>query len=143
VNSGAGSRWNEGETDAYGAVAAVLSRAPRPTTSSSVKDRPGEGLQADEYGLFKGHAAYRRETEQEIYAKLGPTGFRRSCAKRAARSRSPASTGLPHLVDVKDIRGDLQDAHSATDEKGTPRTWPMRRAPWATSTSLSRTTRSV
>jgi len=62
-------------------------------------------------------------------------------ARSARRDpRSPASTAAPPRG-REDIRGDLQMHTSATDGRGPSRTWPMRRAPWATSTSLSRTTR--
>ena len=47
------------------------------------------GLTLNEYGLFRVENEQRvaGETEEEVYEALGLPGFRRSCARTAARSR--------------------------------------------------------
>src|SRR2546421_541953 len=73
----------------------------------------------NEYGLFKGARRVAGETEEEVYAKLGldwiPPELREARGEIAlARERR-----LPRLVELTDIRGDLQMHTSATDGKGT------------------------
>ena len=77
------------------------------------------GYKLNEYGLFKGTRRVAGQTEEEIYAKLGlewiPPELREARGEIAlARERR-----LPRLVELTDIRGDLQMHTSATDGKGT------------------------
>ena len=77
------------------------------------------GYKLNEYGLFKGTRRIAGKTEQEIYAKLGldlmPPELREARGEIAlAREHR-----LPKLVELGDIRGDLQMHTNATDGKGT------------------------
>jgi len=77
------------------------------------------GYKLNEYGLFKGTRRVAGHTEEEVYAKLGldwiPPELREARGEIAlARERR-----LPRLVELTDIRGDLQMHTSATDGKGT------------------------
>ena len=77
------------------------------------------GYKLNEYGLFKATRRVAGQTEEEIYAKLGldwiPPELREARGEIAlARERR-----LPRLVELTDIRGDLQMHTSATDGKGT------------------------
>jgi DNA polymerase (family 10) len=77
------------------------------------------GYKLNEYGLFKGTRRVAGQTEQEIYEKLGldcmPAELREARGELAlAREHR-----LPRLVELSDIRGDLQMHTRATDGKGT------------------------
>ncbi len=76
-------------------------------------------LKLNEYGLFQGTRRVAGETEAEIYAKLGldwiPPELREA---RGEIARARAHT-LPTLVELRDIRGDLQMHTSATDGQAT------------------------
>jgi len=73
----------------------------------------------NEYGLFKGTRRAAGKTEQEIYAKLGLDWIPPELREARGEIALAREHRLPHLVDVKDIRGDLQMHTSATDGKGT------------------------
>ena len=77
------------------------------------------GYKLNEYGLFKGTRRVAGETEQEIYAKLGLDWIPPELREARGEIALAEEHRLPHLVDVKDIRGDLQMHTSATDGKGT------------------------
>src|SRR6266511_375981 len=76
-------------------------------------------LKLNEYGLFQGTRRVAGATEAEIYAKLGldwiPPELREA---RGEIARARAHT-LPTLVELRDIRGDLQMHTSATDGQAT------------------------
>jgi DNA polymerase (family 10) len=106
------------EPDAYGA-ALLYFTGSKAHNIELRKIAQEKAYKLNEYGLFKGTRRAAGKTEQEIYAKLGldwiPPELREARGEIAlARERR-----LPHLVDVKDIRGDLQMHTSATDGKGT------------------------
>ena len=78
-----------------------------------------QGYKLNEYGLFKGTRRVAGKTEQEIYAKLGLDWIPPELREARGEIGLAEEHRLPHLVDVKDIRGDLQMHTSATDGKGT------------------------
>src|SRR5882672_7486954 len=73
----------------------------------------------NEYGLFKGTRRAAGKTEQEIYTKLGLDWIAPELREARGEIALAREHRLPHLVEVKDIRGDLQMHTSATDGKGT------------------------
>lgn len=77
------------------------------------------GWKLSEYGLFKGDKRIAGKTEEEVYAKLGlpwiPPELREA---RGEVARAEAGT-LPQLVELKQIRGDLQ-MHSDESDGATP-----------------------
>ena len=77
------------------------------------------GYKLNEYGLFKGTRRVAGKTEQEIYAKLGLDWIPPELREARGEIALAEEHRLPHLVAVKDIRGDLQMHTSATDGKGT------------------------
>src|SRR5213595_2272560 len=106
------------EPAAYGAALQYFtgSKAHNVELRKIAQDRE---LKLNEYGLFKGTRRVAGQTEEEIYAKLGldwiPPELREARGEIAlARERR-----LPRLVELTDIRGDLQMHTSATDGKGT------------------------
>src|SRR6266436_3062545 len=88
------------EPDAYGA-ALLYFTGSKAHNIELRKIAQEKAYKLNEYGLFKGTRRAAGKTEQEIYTKLG------------------LEHRLPQLVDVKDIRGDLQMHTRATDGKGT------------------------
>src|SRR6058998_1448057 len=78
-----------------------------------------QGYKLNEYGLFKGTRRVAGKTEAEIYARLGldwmPPELREARGKIAlAREHR-----LPRLVELADLRGDLQMHTNATDGQAT------------------------
>ena len=78
-----------------------------------------QSYKLNEYGLFKGTRRVAGKTEAEIYAKLGldlmPPELREARGEIAlAREHR-----LPQLVELEDIRGDLQMHTNATDGQAT------------------------
>src|SRR5213592_3425367 len=78
-----------------------------------------QSYKLNEYGLFKGTRRVAGKTEAEIYAKLGldlmPPELREARGEIAlAREHR-----LPQLVELDDIRGDLQMHTNATDGQAT------------------------
>lgn len=79
-----------------------------------------KGLKLNEYGLFKGKKQIAGETEGEIYEALGmawiPPELRedRGEIKAALQQTQGQKGGLPKLIELKDIKGDLH-CHSEWD----------------------------
>jgi DNA polymerase (family X) len=75
------------------------------------------GLKLSEYGLFKGERAVAGSTEEEVYRVLGlpwiPPELRESMGEIEAAEKGK----LPDLVELGDIRGDLQMHTTASDGK--------------------------
>jgi len=73
------------------------------------------GYKLNEYGLFKGTRRVAGKTEEEIYAKLGLDWMPPELREARGEIALARAHGLPHLVELKDVRGDLQMHTSATD----------------------------
>ncbi len=79
-----------------------------------------KGLKLNEYGVFRGKKQVAGKTEQEVYKILGmecpPPEIRenRGEIEAALRQAQSKPNGLPRLVELKDIRGDLH-CHSKWD----------------------------
>ncbi len=78
-----------------------------------------QGYKLNEYGLFKGTRRVAGKTEEEIYAKLGLDWMPPELREARGEIALARDHRLPHLVELADIRGDLQMHTSATDGKGT------------------------
>src|SRR3989454_5632035 len=77
------------------------------------------GYKLNEYGLFKGTRRVAGQTEEEIYAKLGLDWIPPELREAREEITLAREHRLPRLVELTDIRGDLQMHTSATDGKGT------------------------
>src|SRR5216684_2182459 len=93
------------EPDAYGA-ALVYFTGSKAHNIELRKIAQEQSYKLNEYGLFKGTRRAAGTTEQDIYATLGLDWIARELR-------------LPKLVELDEIRGDLQMHTSATDGKGT------------------------
>ena len=106
------------DPDAYGA-ALMYFTGSKAHNIELRKIAQEQSYKLNEYGLFKGTRRVAGKTEEETYVKLGLDWIPPEL--REARGEIPLAREhrLPHLVEVKDIRGDLQMHTSATDGKGT------------------------
>jgi DNA polymerase (family X) len=77
------------------------------------------GYTLNEYALatLKGERPVARETEEEIYSKLGLDYIPPELRENTGEIDAAAEHRLPALVDLKDIRGDLQMHTTASDGK--------------------------
>src|SRR5438067_7484516 len=78
-----------------------------------------QGYKLNEYGLFKGTRRVAGQTEEEIYRTLGLDWMPPELREARGEIALAREHRLPHLVELADIRGDLQMHTSATDGKGT------------------------
>jgi DNA polymerase (family 10) len=77
------------------------------------------GYKLNEYGLFKGARRVAGKTEEEIYAKLGLDWMPPELREARGEIALAREHHLPRLVELADIRGDLQMHTSATDGQAT------------------------
>jgi DNA polymerase (family 10) len=75
------------------------------------------GLTLNEYALatLKGERPVAGATEEEIYAKLGLDFIPPELRENTGEIEAAAEHRLPHLVELKDIRGDMQMHTTASD----------------------------
>ena len=78
-----------------------------------------QGYKLNEYGLFKGTRRVAGKTEEEIYAKLGLDWMPPELREARGEIALAREHHLPHLVERRDIRGDLQMHTAATDGEAT------------------------
>lgn len=80
------------------------------------------GLKLNEYGLFRGDKAVAGRTEEEIYEKLGLAWIPPELRENLGEIEAAEKGILPTLVELRDIRGDLQmhttasDGHSSVED---------------------------
>jgi DNA polymerase (family 10) len=109
------------ESAAYGAALQYFTGSKEHNVA--LRDRAKRrGWKLNEYGLFQGDQVLAQRTEEEIYAQLGlpwiPPELRESLGEIEAAERGE----LPKLVELGDIRGDLQmhtiasDGHATVEE---------------------------
>src|SRR5467141_2276180 len=79
----------------------------------------GKKLKLNEYGLFRGTRRIAGETEAEIYDALGLDWIPPELREARGEIALAREHRLPKLVELDDVRGDLQMHTSATDGKGT------------------------
>ncbi len=106
------------EPDAYGA-ALLYFTGSKAHNIDLRKIAQEKSYKLNEYGLFKGTRRAAGKTEEEVYGKLGLDWIPPELREARGEIALAREHRLPHLVEVKDIRGDLQMHTSATDGKGT------------------------
>ena len=102
------------EPAAYGAALQYFtgSKAHNVELRKIAQDRE---LKLNEYGLFKGTRRVAGATEAEIYAKLGLDWIPPELREARGEIALAREHRLPKLVELKDVRADLQMHTSATD----------------------------
>src|SRR6266567_6446977 len=106
------------EPDAYGA-ALLYFTGSKAHNIDLRKIAQEKSYKLNEYGLFKGTRRAAGKTEEEVYAKLGLDWIPPELREARGEIALAREHRLPHLVELDDIRGDLQMHTSATDGKGT------------------------
>ena len=106
------------EPAAYGAALQYFtgSKAHNVELRKIAQDRE---LKLNEYGLFKGTRHVAGATEAEIYAKLGLDWIPPELREARGEIALAREHRLPKLVELKDVRADLQMHTSATDGQAT------------------------
>ena len=106
------------EPDAYGAALMYFtgSKAHNIELRTIAQER---SYKLNEYGLFKGTQRVAGKTEQDVYAKLGLDWIPPELREARGEIALAREHRLPTLVELDQIRGDLQMHTSATDGKGT------------------------
>ena len=75
------------------------------------------GWKLSEYGLFEGEKVLASRTEEEVYAKLGLEWIPPELRENLGEIEAAEKGELPRLVELTDIRGDLQMHTTASDGK--------------------------
>jgi len=73
------------------------------------------GLKLNEYGLFRGNKQIAGKDEKEIYAKLGLDWMPPEIRNNNGEIEAAQKHKLPKLIELKDIKGDLQVHSNWTD----------------------------
>lgn len=73
-------------------------------------------LKINEYGVFKGKKQIAGRTESEVYATVGLPYIEPELREDRGEIEAAANGNLPHLIKLKDIRGDLH-CHIKTSDK--------------------------
>jgi DNA polymerase (family 10) len=73
------------------------------------------GWKLSEYGLFEGDKVLASRTEEEVYAKLGLEWIAPELRENLGEIEAAEKGELPRLVELDDIRGDLQMHTTASD----------------------------
>jgi DNA polymerase (family 10) len=77
------------------------------------------GWKLSEYGLFEGNKVIASRTEEEIYEKLGLEWIPPELRENLGEIEAAEKGELPKLVELSDIRGDLQMHTTASDGRST------------------------
>lgn len=81
-----------------------------------------KGWKLNEYGLFEGDQLLASRTEEEIYEKLGLAWIPPELRENLGEIEAAENARLPRLVELGDIKGDLQmhttasDGHTSVEE---------------------------
>jgi len=74
-----------------------------------------QGLKLSEYGLFQGEQVVASRTEEEIYEKLGLQWIPPELRENLGEIEAAEKGALPKLLELTDIKGDLQMHTTASD----------------------------
>jgi len=78
-----------------------------------------KGLKLNEYGLYRGKELVAGKTEEEIYEYLGLQFIEPELREDRGEIEAALEGKLPRLVEMKDIRGDLQMHSTYSDSEAT------------------------
>lgn len=77
------------------------------------------GWKLNEYGLFKGERLLAGRTEESVYGRLNLPLIPPELREDSGEIQAAQKDALPELIELKDIRGDLQCHTTASDGKDT------------------------
>lgn len=102
------------DRDSYGAAIMYFTGSKEHNVVLREKAKK-RGWKLSEYGLFEGEKRLASRTEEEIYAKLGMAWIPPELRENLGEIEAAEKNELPHLVELEDIRGDLQMHTTASD----------------------------
>jgi DNA polymerase (family 10) len=104
------------ERESYGAALQYFTGSKEHNVA--LRDRAKRrGWKLSEYGLFEGERRIASRTEEEIYEKLGLAWVPPELRENLGEIEAAEAGKLPKLVELGDIRGDLQMHTTASDGK--------------------------
>jgi DNA polymerase (family X) len=102
------------ERSAYGAALHYFTGSKEHNVA--LRDRAKrQGWKLNEYGLFQGETVLASRTEEEIYAQFGLPWIPPELRENLGEIEAAEKGELPKLVELADIRGDLQMHTTASD----------------------------
>ena len=102
------------EREAYGAALMYFTGSKEHNVALRERAKK-RGWKLSEYGLFHGEKVLARRTEEEIYAKLDLPWIPPELRENLGEIEAAEKGELPKLVELKDIKGDLQMHTTASD----------------------------
>lgn len=106
------------EPAAYGAALMYFTGSKEHNVA--LRDRAKrQGWKLNEYGLFKGEKSIAGKTEEEVYKKLGLEWIPPEIRENQGEIEAAEEGRLPELVELEDIKGDLQMHTTASDGRCT------------------------
>jgi len=102
------------EREAYGAALQYFTGSKEHNVALRERAKK-RGWKLSEYGLFHGEKALARQTEEEIYAKLDLSWIPPELRENLGEIEAAEKGELPKLVELEDIKGDLQMHTTASD----------------------------
>jgi DNA polymerase (family 10) len=102
------------EREAYGAALQYFTGSKEHNVALRERAKK-RGWKLSEYGLFQGEKALARRTEEEIYAKLDLPWIPPELRENLGEIEAAEKGELPRLVELEDIKGDLQMHTTASD----------------------------
>jgi DNA polymerase (family 10) len=104
------------ERDQYGAALMYFTGSKE--HNIALRERAKKhGWKLSEYGLFEGDKVLASRTEEEVYKKLGLPWIPPELRENQGEIEAAEKNKLPRLVELKDIKGDLQMHTTASDGK--------------------------
>jgi len=104
------------EEEAYGAALMYFTGSKEHNIALRERARK-HGWKLSEYGLFEGEKVLARRTEEEVYKKFGLAWIPPELREDQGEIEAAEKGELPRLVELKDIKGDLQMHTTASDGK--------------------------
>jgi len=102
------------EREAYGAALMYFTGSKEHNVALRERAKK-RGWKLSEYGLFQGDKPLARQTEEEIYAKLDLPWIPPELRENLGEIEAAEKGELPKLVELEDIKGDLQMHTTASD----------------------------
>jgi DNA polymerase (family 10) len=102
------------EREAYGAALQYFTGSKEHNVALRERAKK-HGWKLNEYGLFHGQKVLARRTEEEIYAKLDLPWIPPELRENLGEIEAAEKGELPKLVELEDIKGDLQMHTTASD----------------------------
>ncbi|HEX5481234.1 MAG TPA: DNA polymerase/3'-5' exonuclease PolX, partial [Terriglobia bacterium] len=106
------------ETESYGAALQYFTGSKEHNVALRERARK-MGLKLSEYGLFRGEKSIAGATEEEVYEKLGLPWIPPELRENLGEIEAAEEGKLPKLVELSDIKGDLQMHTTASDGRTT------------------------